>query len=70
MKLRLLKGEACAVNAASLALVDAGVEMRDVVAATTVGYGQHEAARNQDALPAVYVHHDRSLHAERQALLT
>jgi len=29
---------ACAVNAASLALVDAGVEMRDIVAATTVGF--------------------------------
>eukprot|EP00397_Hematodinium_sp_SG-2012_P066100 GEMP01097979.1.p1 GENE.GEMP01097979.1~~GEMP01097979.1.p1 ORF type:complete len:241 (+),score=42.68 GEMP01097979.1:51-773(+) len=29
---------ACAVNATTLALVDAGVEMRDLVAATTVGY--------------------------------
>lgn len=29
---------ACAINATTLALVDAGVEMRDLIAATTVGF--------------------------------
>jgi len=34
---------ACAINAATLALIDAGIEMRDMVTATTVGYLQQHA---------------------------